>query len=351
MGGYWRGENDMVRNMMLGLRAAGAEVYELCTDDHLAAVDTEGRIYDRGTTGPVWLRYERIAPILERFDPHLVICNATGLAFRAEDAARIRLRRCLLGIALSDPDVFEPTTRHIAATFDRFLTLAPECLPRYASLGASAGLLPIATNELFFRPVPPRPEYACDVLMLGRAHSDRVEPVRALAERFDVHVYGEEWERHGVPSRGFIFGEDSLAALSSARMTVVFFRTIAGHPLVKVQVFNFAAAGALVVTNRYAALERYFRYGEEIVGFDSTSELVAQVAHYLEHPDEAARVRAAGRARVLAEHTWQHVWPEVLAGLAERKNTKGPPVASPSIPVLRWIRSLRVRFRAAKARG
>ena len=112
MGGYWRGENDMVRNMMLGLRAAGAEVYELCTDDHLEAVDTEGRIYDRGTTGPVWLRYERVAPILERFDPHLVICNATGLAFRAEDAARIRHRRCLLGIALSDPDVFAPTTRH-----------------------------------------------------------------------------------------------------------------------------------------------------------------------------------------------------------------------------------------------
>ena len=52
VGGYWRGANDMVRQMMLGLRAAGAEVLEYSTDDHPEALDTEGRPYDRGTTGP-----------------------------------------------------------------------------------------------------------------------------------------------------------------------------------------------------------------------------------------------------------------------------------------------------------
>jgi hypothetical protein len=316
MGGYWRGQNDMVRNMMLGLRAAGADVYELCTDDHLEALDTEGRIYDRGTSGPVWLRSEHIQPIVDSFQPQLIICNATGLAFRPEDAASLRRRHCLLGIALSDPDVFEVATRHIAPTFDRFLTLAPECLPWYRALGVDAGLLPVATNDLFFRPVPPRPEYVCDVLMLGRAHDDRVEPIRALAERFDVHVYGEEWERYGIASRGFVYGEDSLAALNSARMTVVFFRTLSGHPLIKVQAFNFAAAGALVVTNRFDALARYFDYGEEIIGFDSTEELVAQVGHYLAHPEAAERIRLAGRARVLRDHTWPRVWPGVLASLA-----------------------------------
>lgn len=315
IGGYWRGANDMVRQMMLGLRAAGAEVLEYCTDDHPEALDTEGRIYDRGTTGPVWLRWEHLRGPVERFDPHLVICNAGGLSFRPEAAREVRRRACLLGIALSDPDVFEPATRHVAANFDLFLTNAPGCVARYQALGARAGVLPIATNEAFFHPVPPRPEYACEVLVLGRAHPDRVEPVRALVDGFDTHVYGEGWEEHGIAGRGLIYGDDVLAALNSARATVIFFLTGGGHALVKVGLFDFAAAGALVVTNRFAEVERYFEYGREIVGFDSTGDLVWKIRHYLDHPEEAEAVCRAGRARVLAEHTWPAVWPGILRQL------------------------------------
>jgi spore maturation protein CgeB len=317
IGGYWRGANDMVRQMMLGLRAAGAEVLEYGTDEHREALDTEGRLYDRGTTGPVWLRWESLREPLERFAPHLVICNAGGLSFRPEDARALRRRACLLGIALSDPDVFEPATRHIAANFDLFLTNAPACVPLYEALGARAGVLPIATNQAFFHPAPPRPEYACEVLVLGRAHPDRVEPVRALAGSFDTHVYGEGWAEHGIASRGLIYGDDVLAALNSARITVIFFLTGGGHALVKVGLFDFAAAGALVFTNRFAEVERYFTYGREIVGFDSTEDLLRKVRHYLDHPEEAAAVRRAGRERVLAEHTWPAVWPRILETLGE----------------------------------
>jgi spore maturation protein CgeB len=316
VGGYWRGPNDMVRQMMLGLGRAGVAVHEYCTDDHPEALDTDGRPYDRGTTGPVWLRREPLERAIGEVDPELIVCNAGGLAFRADDAARLRRRRCLLGIALSDPDVFAPTTRHVAATFDRYLTNARECVARYRELGADAAVLPIATNEEFFHPVPPRPELACDVLVMGRAHPDRVAPVRALVDRFDVHLYGEGWEEHGLVSRGLLFGDDVLAALASARTTVIFNRTGGGHRLVKVGLFDFAAAGALVLTERFAEVEPYFRYGEEIVGFDDTADLLAKVRHYLDHPQEGEAVRAAGRARVLAEHTWPRVWARLLADLA-----------------------------------
>ena len=317
IGGYWRGANDMVRHMMLGLRSAGVEVREFSTDEHPEALDTEGRRYDRGTFGPVWLRSESLAPLIESFDPHLIVCNAGGLSFRPEEGGRLRERRTLLGIALSEPDVFEPATSHISANFDLFLSNAPECLAGHRARGARAGLLPVATNEEFFRPVPPRPELACDVLVLGRAHPDRVEPVRALASAFETHLYGEGWQEHGLESRGAIYGEDVLAALSSAKMTVVFFRTGAGHALVKVGLFDFAAAGALVVTNRFFEVAKYFEYGREIVGFDDTADLVRQVERLLARPDEAEAIRRAGRERVLREHTWRRVWPGILRQLAE----------------------------------
>lgn len=320
VGGYWRGPNDMVRQMMLGLRAAGVTVRELNTDEHPEALDTEGRPYDRGTTGPVWLRWEALREEVERTAPHLIVCNAGGLSFRPQDAERLRRSTCLLGIALSDPDVFAFATRHIAPCFDLFLTNAVSMVPRYAALGVRAEGLPIATNEEFFRPVAPRPKLAGDVLVLGRAHPDRVEPVRALAQRFDTRIYGEGWEEHGLVSRGFLFGDDALAALSSARMTVVFFKTGAGHPLVKVGLVDFAAAGALVLTNELAEVEPYFEYGREIVGFSSTRDLLEKVEHYLRHPDEAAAIRRAGMARARRDHTWRQVWPRILDRL---KGTAG----------------------------
>ncbi|HEY7573614.1 MAG TPA: glycosyltransferase [Thermoanaerobaculia bacterium] len=317
VGGYWRGENDMVRHMMLGLAAAGAGVLEYSTDAHPEALETDGRAYDRGTFGPVWLKDDALMPLVEDFRPDLIVCNAGGLSFRPEVSRRLRERVCLLGIALSDPDVFEPSTSRIAANFDAFLTNAPELLPKYRARGARPAVLPIATNEEFFRPAPPRPEMSCDVLVLGRAHPDRVEPVRALVAAFDTHVYGEGWDAHGIKSRGTIAGEDVLAALCSAKVTVVFFRTGAGHALVKVGLFDFAAAGALVATNRFAEVERYFAFDEEILGFDDTPDLLRRIRRVLDHPLEAEAIRRAGRERVLREHTWRRVWPAILRDLAE----------------------------------
>lgn len=322
IGGYWRGPNDMVRQMMLGLRAAGAEVLEVNTDERPELLDTEGKPYVRGTSCPVWLRVEQLEPELNQLLPNLIVCNAGGLGFREKDAERLRKRSFLLGIALSDPEVFEPSTRHIAAQFDAFLTNAPSCVPRYQALGACADVMGFATNEEFFHPVPPREAMRCEVLVLGQAHPDRVEPVRALVERFETHLYGEGWQAHGLASRGLIFGDDVLAALNSARATVVFLRTASGHAIVKAGLFDFAAAGALVVASHSTEVERLFRYGEEIVGFRTTEELVAQVEHFLKHPEQAALIRRAGRERVLRDYTWRVVWPQMLERVQARRRSR-----------------------------
>jgi spore maturation protein CgeB len=322
IGGYWRGSNDMVYHMMLGLRGAGAHVVEFCTDHHRDALDTEGRLYDRGSTGPVWLRYEHLRGPIEELAPQLVVCNAGGLSFRPDDARRLRQGGCLLGIALSDPGVFEPATRHISREFDLFLTNAPECVPGHQAAGARARVLPIGTNEEFYRPLPARDDLRCQVLVLGRAHADRVAPVKALVEAFDTHVYGEGWDEHGVHSRGTLYGDDVLAALNSAAVSVIFFLNREGDRLVKVGLFDFTAAGGLVVTNYFPPVEEYLTFGKEVVGFDSTEDLLRKVRHLLDHPEEAARIRQAGRERVLREHTWRRIWPRILGWLAEEDGAR-----------------------------
>ena len=144
----------MVRHMMLGLRAAGAEVCEYNTDLHRDALDCEKREYDRGTFGPVWLRWNLLCPAIEEFHPELIVCNAGGLSFRPGTARSLRQSTMLLGIALSDPDVFRAATSLIASNFNLFLTNSSPCLPEYRAMGVNADLLPLATNEEFLPPCP-----------------------------------------------------------------------------------------------------------------------------------------------------------------------------------------------------
>ena len=143
----------MVRQMMSGLGAAGSETFEFNTDEHPEALDCEGRPYDRGRHGPVWLRWEKLQSTVEQFRPELIVCNAGGLSFRPAIAEQLRRSATLVGIALSDPDVFEPSTSRIANNFDLFLTNAPVCIPRVlVPPEPTPPHFPPGTNEEFFYP-------------------------------------------------------------------------------------------------------------------------------------------------------------------------------------------------------
>ena len=316
IGGYWRGPNDMVRHMMIGLRAAGAQVVEYNTDEHLESLDAGSRPYDRGTSGPVWIREECLQDQFDQFDPHVVVCNAGGLSFRPEAAKKIRQTRYLLGIALSDPDVFMPTTRFIASNFDLFLTNDKTLISKYRESGANAEPLPLGTNENYWRPVPPLEKYRTDVLIVGRAHPDRVEPVREILRHFNTRVYGEGWEDYGIKSDGTIYGEETLHALNSAKIVPLFLTNPDGSTMyVKIGVLDFISAGAFLITNFLPDVEQYFTFGKEIIGFSTTEELISKIAYYLSHPEEAEAIRKAGCSRARQEHTWTRVWPRILSQL------------------------------------
>jgi spore maturation protein CgeB len=327
IGGFWRGSNDMVAQMLNGLKATGVNVFDFNTDENHDALDTEGVPYDRGTSGPVWLVREKLFPLILEFRPHLILCNAGGLSFRPQDANTLRGWGVkLLGIALSDPDVYKPTTSKIFKNFDAMYTNDAQTAELYRQGGVPAFQMPIATNDGFFRPLPPAPEYACEVLHLGAAHQDRIEPVRALVEHFDTHVYGENWEKHDIHNRGLVYGEETLKALNSARVVVLFSRTPSGRQTVKVGIFDFLAAGALLATEDFPDLRQYFDVQKELIAFNGVDEMLAKIRYYLDHPGEAEAIRQAGRAKVMAQYTWKQTWPRILASVIRVKGWEASPV-------------------------
>ena len=312
IGGYWRGEKDIVAQMLNGLKNTGANVFEFNTDENRDALDTENRSYDRGTYGPVWLKIRKLFPLILLFHPQVIICNAGGLSFRGKDVFFLRLLGVkLLGIALSEPDVYELVTSRISKNFDVFYSNDKDSVELHRKNNVLAHQLPLATDVAFFYPVPPHEKYLCDVLHLGAAHEDRIEAIKILEKNFDIHVYGENWEQHGVNGRGFVFGEDVLKALSSAKIVVVFSRTPSGKQIVKPQLFNFLSAGVLVLTEDFPDIYSYFEVGKDIVCFSSVDDMVEKVHYYLNHPEEAAIIRKTGREKAL-KYTWDKVWLKLL---------------------------------------
>lgn len=317
IGGYWRGEKDIVAQMLNGLKATGITTFEFNTDKNLNTLDTETRPYDRGASGPVWLKTEKLLPLILWFRPHFIICNAGGLSFHKKDAIFLRqLGIKLVGIALSEPDVYELSTSKIAHNFDVFYSNDKDSVELHRQNNILAYQLPMATDASFFYPVPPQENYVCDVLHLGAAHEDRIEAVRMLEKHFDTHVYGENWDQHGVKGRGFVFGKDVLITLSSAKIVVIFSRTPSGKQIVKPQLFNFLSAGALVLTEDFPDIHSYFDVGKDVVGFSGMNDMVEKVQYYLNHPKEAAAIRKSGREKAL-QYTWDKVWCRLLTSLIQ----------------------------------
>lgn len=69
------------------------------------------------------------------------------------------------------------------------------------------------------------------------------------------------------------------------------------------RLLRFMACGPLVLQHWYPGLEKDFIPDTHLVVFNDIPECIQKVRHYMEHPDVAARIGAAGAAHVLANHS------------------------------------------------
>jgi O-antigen biosynthesis protein len=89
---------------------------------------------------------------------------------------------------------------------------------------------------------------------------------------------------------------------------------------INMRVFEGLCSGSLLVTNDLSAngLKELFHDGEHLVTYRDEAELFALLGHYLKHPVDRERIAAAGRAEVLARHTYSHRMQELLCVVDEQ---------------------------------
>lgn len=81
------------------------------------------------------------------------------------------------------------------------------------------------------------------------------------------------------------------------------------------RLYDLAAFGVCQVCDNKPTLSLVFDEGTEIVGFTTSGECVDLIRHYLTHPEEAARIGAAGRERFLRDYTMASIWTAFIANV------------------------------------
>lgn len=189
------------------------------------------------------------------------------------------------------------------------------------------------------RPAQPAPHYRCALSYLGTYSSDRQATlerlfIEAARRRGDLRflIGGAQYPpdfpwspnisfvRHLPPSEHPAFFSSSRLTLNITRRAMAEMGWCPSGRL-----FEAAACGVPMISDRWPGLEEFFRPGEEIIIADATEDTIAALA--LGEGDLNSLARRA-RDRVLADHSSTHRAAELIALLEAARHHRAPPLAT-----------------------
>jgi len=222
-----------------------------------------------------------------------------------------------------------------------------EAKSKYLAVGANPVHIQMAANPRFYKPYPVPREYA--VTFVGQKWVSREEYVGHLSVNgVHVPVWGPGWRRQVGPLsllspyghawrlisaltrrvggqqrpqkplelpqdwRGPPLSDEELVKMYSRSLISLGFSDvrdeltgeIKGH--IRLRDFEGPMSGAFYMVGYQEELDEYYELGKEIVCYDDRDELLDKVRYYLEHEQQADRIRRAGLARARRDHTWEN---------------------------------------------
>ncbi len=260
---------------------------------------------------------------VEVFEPDLVLCLAQAPVSRQllKTLARDKVTTAMWFV--EDYRVF-PYWRAVAPLYDFFFVIQKEpFFEKLAAAGARAAYLPLAALPSFHRPlgeeelsVAERRHYGSAVSFMGAGYPNRRRAFRQLSH-LDFKIWGSDWNGE-VSLAPFlqdggarIEPEQAIKIFNASAINLNLHSSVQAKELVPAgdfvnpRTFEIACCGAFQLVDRRGLLPELFRE-DELATFTSMPELLDAIPYYLARPDERRELAMRGRARVLAEHTYQH---------------------------------------------
>lgn len=217
-------------------------------------------------------------------------------------------RRCL-GLLHAELDAFRSLVPALTANAAR--ALLRRALDRQLA-APSAWVLPDAVDEVlpgFRRFVRLRGHpWAVDALLGEVAAAEKRRRVISGLAPIGVDVWGDAgWAdlgaQAGVRHHGPVGHLRALTEVYNRVAINIDINRLYQPDIVTMRVFDVLACGGFVLAEHSAEIGSLFEVGREVVTWSGLPDLRAKIAHFRENPAEAAEIAAAGRARVLRDHT------------------------------------------------
>ncbi len=207
--------------------------------------------------------------------------------------------------------------------------------------GRSYITIPLAANKKYHFPTAPVRKYACDIAFLGAMMPLKrkifEQLLIPLMKKHHVRVYGPGWtfkdkalKTAAACARKF-GAEKACAWLTKQRISVPVVEENQLYSSAKVSInihergpetknhvflnergFKIPACGGFEICDHNLALRRYFTEDEVVMAEDDGEDWFRKIEYYLRHDGERERIRKAGTARALREHTYHHRAKRVL---------------------------------------
>jgi len=127
------------------------------------------------------------------------------------------------------------------------------------------------------------------------------------ASGLSFELYGQGWERAGVPSLGGTYGQytRNAAIYAGSKIGLSVDDVRDKYCCCSDRPYNIAATGCMVLTASFPGMEwNGWVDGKTCAAFDTTAEMIDKARYYLAHEVEREAIGQAGRKLVHGRHVW-----------------------------------------------
>jgi len=254
---------------------------------------------------------------VEAFRPDLVIFGYLGNLDMADIAyLREKCPDTFLVNYIADAVTIWDGLFDVTRAFDWTVVSSPSDFPAFAAHGIEVGSFPGWTQHQYLQVKRELTAASPDVVFIGSLYFEhtfpgvafRRESVQAMAAsglRFEL--YGQGWERAGVPSQGGTYGQytRNAAIYAGTKIGLSVDDVRDKYCCCSDRPYNIAATGCMVLTASFPGMEwNGWVDGKTCVSFDTTAEMVDKARYYLANEVEREAIGQAGRKLVHDRHVW-----------------------------------------------
>jgi hypothetical protein len=195
--------------------------------------------------------------------------------------------------------------------YDLMVSSLPNLVEAFRSQGLSAEWIPLAFEPSLLERIPSgdRDVQVSFVGSLSPHHASRLTFLSEVAARRDMDIWTAD--ATGPTAGGIratfhpaVWGRQMYEVLGRSLATINNHIDVAGDYANNLRLYEATGMGALLITDAKKNLGQLFEVGREVVAYRDSAECSELIAHYVDHPSDAAAIAHAGQQRTLRDHTW-----------------------------------------------